>query len=199
MQRGPVGQAAREHGVASLYLRVEARERREQRLAQHSADANLAAGTGPRILHDLTIAGGRVTAYHTNGVTTARTARRDAEKMKFALALAATIATLGGAHRASAEWQTTQPTLLYTVSAVLTDKSIQLTHTRVPRGVVIRYTIVNRGSRSYALQIWTGVTRSIPPKGRARLTVNWDHRGRFVYRTLYRGRPAGPHGSVAVV
>jgi hypothetical protein len=61
-----------------------------------------------------------VTAYHTNGVTTARTARRDAEKMKFALALAlvlaAALATRGGARRASAEWQTTQPTLLYTVS-----------------------------------------------------------------------------------
>ncbi len=144
-----------------------------------------------------------MTAHHTNGVTTARTVRRDAEEMKFALALAlllsAALATLGGAHLASAEWQTTQPTLLYTVPAVLTDKSIQLTHTRVPRGVVIRYTIVNHGSRPYALQIWTGVTRPIPPKGRARLTVNWDHRGRFVYRTLYRGRPAGPYGSVTVV
>jgi hypothetical protein len=29
--------------------------------------------------------------------------------------------------------------------------------------------------------------------------VNWDYRGRFLYRTLYRGRPAGPHGSVTVV
>jgi hypothetical protein len=146
-------------------------------------------------------AGARVTAQHTNGVTTARTVRRDAEEMKFALALAlaAAIATLGGAHLASAEWQTTQPPLVYTVLAVLTDKSIQLTHTRVPRGVVIRYTIVNHGSRPYVLQIWTRVTRPIPPKGRARLTVNWDFRGRFVYRTLYRGRPAGPHGSVTVV
>src|SRR5438445_9984874 len=69
-------------------------------------------------------AGARVTAHHTNGVTTARTVRRDAEEMKFALALAlalaAAIATLGGAHLASAEWQTTQPPLLYTVPAVLT-------------------------------------------------------------------------------
>ena len=146
-------------------------------------------------------AGARVTAQHTNGVTTARTVRRDAEEMKFALALllSAALATLGGAQLASAEWQTTQPTLLYTVPAVLTDKSIQLTHTRVPRGVVIRYTIVNHGSRPYALQIWTRLTRPIPPNGRARLTVNWDNRGRFVYRTLYRGRSAGPHGSVTVV
>ena len=122
MQRGPLRQAAREHGVASRHLRVEARERREQRLAQHSANANLAAGGGRRILHDLRVAGARVTAHHTNGVTTARTVHRDAEEMKFALALvlAAAIATLGGAHLASAEWQTTQPTLLYTVSAVLT-------------------------------------------------------------------------------
>jgi hypothetical protein len=133
----------------------------------------------------------------------ARTVRRDVEEMKLALALAlvlaAAIAMLGGAHFASAERQTTQPTVLYTVPAVLTDNSIQLTHTRVPRGAVIRYTIVNHGSRPYALQIWTGVTRPIPPKGRARLTVNWDYRGRFVYRTFYRGRPAGPHGAVTVV
>src|SRR5258708_23560042 len=160
MQRGPVGQAAREHGVASLHLCVEARERREQRPAQHSADANLAAGGGRRILHDLRIAGARGTAHHTNGVTTARTVRRDAEEMKFALArvllLAAALATLGGAgaHLASAEWQTTQPTLLYTVPAVLTDKSIQLMHTLVPRGVVIRYTIRNQGSRPSAPPIW---------------------------------------------
>ena len=142
-----------------------------------------------------------MTAHRTNGVTTARTVRRDADEMKFALAfvLAATIATLEGAHLASAERQTTQPRLLYTVPAVLTDKSIQLTHTRVPRGVVIRYTIVNHGSRPYALQIWTGVTRPIPPHGRARLTGKWDFRGRFLYRTLYRGRPAGPHGSITVV
>ena len=94
-----------------------------------------------------------MTAHRTNGVTTARTVRRDVEEMKFALALllSAALATLRGAHHASAEWQTTQPTLLHTVPAVLTDKSIQLTHTRVPRGVVIRYTIVNHGSRPYAL------------------------------------------------
>jgi hypothetical protein len=142
-----------------------------------------------------------VTAHRTNGVTTARTVRRDAEEMKFALALvlAAVIATLGGAHLASAHRQTTQPTLLYTVPAVLTDTSIRLTRTRVPRGAMIRYTVVNDGSRPYALQIWTAVTRPIPPKGRTRLTVNWDYRGRFLYRTLYRGRPAGPHGSVTVV
>src|SRR5689334_12163468 len=121
--------------------------------------------------------------------------------MKFALALllAAALSTLGGAHLASAEPQTTQPTILYTVPAVLTDKSIRLMHTRVPRGVVIRYTIVNHGNRPYAFQIWRQATRPIPPQGRARLTVNWDFRGRFVYRTFYRGRPAGPHGTVTVV
>jgi hypothetical protein len=119
-------------------------------------------------------------------------------KFAFALVLAAAIATLG-AHLASAERQTTQPGVVYTVPAVLTDKSIRLMHTRVPRGVVIRYTIVNHGNRPYAFQIGRHVTRPIPPQGRARLTVNWDFRGRFVYRTFYRGRPAGPHGTVTVV
>jgi hypothetical protein len=59
--------------------------------------------------------------------------------------------------------------------------------------------IVNRGTRPYALQIWSASTRPIPPKGRARLQVIWNDRGRFVFRTLYRGKAAGPHGSITVV
>ena len=119
--------------------------------------------------------------------------------MRIAITLAAAIAALAHAPFAVSSRQTTAPNVIYTIPAVLTDKTIELTHTEIPRGAVIRYLIVNRGTRPYALQIWTGVTRPIPPKGRARLTVNWDYRGRFVYRTLYRGRPAGPYGSVTVV
>jgi hypothetical protein len=59
--------------------------------------------------------------------------------------------------------------------------------------------IVNRGTRPYALQIWSASTRPIPPQGRARLQVIWNERGRFVFRMLYRGKAAGPHGSITVV
>jgi hypothetical protein len=118
--------------------------------------------------------------------------------MKASIALAAALAALAGGPFASAERQTTHPGIVYTIPAVLTDKTIKLTHAQVPRGTMIRYTVVNGGSRPYAFQIWKSKTRSIPPKGRALVRVNWDYRGRFVYRTLYRGKPAGPQGSVSV-
>jgi hypothetical protein len=118
--------------------------------------------------------------------------------MKVRIALAATVAMLAGVPFASAEAQTTRPDIVYTIPAVVTDKQIELTHTQVPRGVTIRYTIVNHGSRPYAFQIWNTRTRPIPPKGRARIRVDWNYRGRFFFRTLYGGKPAGPHGSVTV-
>jgi hypothetical protein len=119
--------------------------------------------------------------------------------MRTALAVVAAIATLGAASFASARPQTTQPNVVYTIPAVLTDKTIKLSHTVLPRGTVIRYTVVNRGSRPYALEIGKAATRAIPPHRRARIRVSWDYRGRFVYRTLYRGRPTGPHGSITVI
>jgi hypothetical protein len=119
--------------------------------------------------------------------------------MKAGIALAAAIATLGAAAPfASAGRDTTAPNVVYTVPAVLTDRKIELTETRVPRGAMIRYTVINRGSRAYVFEIWKARTRPIPPHGRALLRVDWDHRGHFVYRTIYRGKPAGPRGSVNV-
>jgi hypothetical protein len=118
--------------------------------------------------------------------------------MKIPIALAAAIAALVAPPFASAERDTTQPNIVYTIPVVVTDKKIELSHTKVPRGAMIRYTIVNRGSRPYVFQIWKQKTDPIPPKGKARIRVNWDYRGRFVYRTLARGKPAAPHGSIIV-
>jgi hypothetical protein len=114
------------------------------------------------------------------------------------IVLAAAAALLAAVPFASAEPQTTLPSIVYTIPAVLTDKEIELTHTQVPRGVMIRYSIVNRGTLPYTFQIWKAKTGPIPPNGRARLRVNWDHRGRFLFRTLYRGKATGPRGSVTV-
>jgi hypothetical protein len=118
--------------------------------------------------------------------------------MKTGIALAAAIAMLTAVPFASAGRDTTAPTPVYTVPVLLTDKKIELTETRLPRGAMIRYTVVNHGSRPYAFQIWNARTRPIPPHGRALIRVNWDYRGHFVYRTIYRGKPAGPQGSVNV-
>jgi hypothetical protein len=118
--------------------------------------------------------------------------------MRPVLALAAALTVIASTPAAVAERQTTKPDILYKLSAVLTDKTINLRDTRLPRGTMIRYTIINQGSRTYALQIGTAKTSPIPPKGRAVIRVNWDYRGRFLYRSLYHGKPAGPHGTVTV-
>src|SRR6266853_2383986 len=118
--------------------------------------------------------------------------------MKTGLALAAAITTLTAAPFASAGRDTTAPPSAYTVPVLLTDKKIELTETRLPRGAMIRYQVVNHGSRKYAFQIWNARTRPVPPHGRALIRVNWDYRGHFVYRTIYRGKPAGPQGSANV-
>src|ERR1700720_2552431 len=118
--------------------------------------------------------------------------------MKATIALAAAITTLTAAPFASAGRNTTAPTLVYTVPVLLTDKKIELTDTRLRRGALIRYQVVNHGSRKYAFQIRNARTQPIPPHGRAHIRVNWDYRGHFVYRTIYRGKPAGPQGSVHV-
>ena len=119
--------------------------------------------------------------------------------MRVAVALAVAIAALRGAPFAWSVLQTTAPGIVYTVPAVLTDKAIDVTETEIPRGAVIRYLIVNRGSRPYAVQVSSVATHPIPPNGRARLEVIWNHRGRFVFRTLYRGKPAGPRRLISVV
>jgi hypothetical protein len=118
--------------------------------------------------------------------------------MKLRIVFATAVALVAAVPFASAERQTTIASIVYTVPAVLTDKEIGLSHTHVPRGVMIRYTILNRGTRPYTFQIWKAKTGPIPRKGRARLRVNWDFRGHFTFRPLYRGKPAGPRGSVTV-
>jgi hypothetical protein len=60
--------------------------------------------------------------------------------VKAPIALAAAVATLAAAPAASAEPQTTQPNTVYTVPAVLTDKTIKLSERNLPRGAMIRYT-----------------------------------------------------------
>jgi integrase len=119
--------------------------------------------------------------------------------MNVRIALAAAVATLAASPLASAGRDTTAPNVVYTIPAVLTDKKIELTETHLPRGATIRYTVINRGSRPYAFQIGKARTRPIPPHRRALLRVYWNQRGHFVFRTIYRGKPVGPHGSVSVV
>jgi hypothetical protein len=69
---------------------------------------------------------------------------------------------------------------------------------RYPRGAIIRYEATNKGTRAYAFKVWDSVTRVMRPRGNDSVLINWNYRGRFVYRTLFRGKPFGPKGVIEV-
>ena len=128
-------------------------------------------------------------------------------QMRMLVALGALAATLAGiAQAATPARATTRPGVVYTVTATITNTSITLTHKaagklglhRLPRGAIIRYRVVNHGTRPYVFQIWTVETGTIRPNKMDSLLVNWNYRGRFVYKTIYRGKPFGPNGTVIV-
>ena len=125
---------------------------------------------------------------------------RNVRTMKLVTALATAIAAIATVTApALAARETTQPGLIYTIPAVLTNDRIELTETHIPRGTTIRYTIVNHGTRAYSFRIGETTTLPIPPQGRTRVRINWERRGRYLYGTYYRGRPAGPSGYITVI
>lgn len=123
--------------------------------------------------------------------------------MKRVAAAAATAAVLlaAGAGRAPA---TTQPGVLYTSTLVITDAKIVIAdnkfaartgYARYPRGSMLRYTVVNRGTRRFTLNILGSSTGVLRPGRKAMILVNWDRRGRFNFRAA----PGGPTLRIRVV
>jgi hypothetical protein len=101
---------------------------------------------------------------------------------------------------------TTKPGVLYIAKTIVTDTAIKIpkdqfrrgTQVRYPRGALIRYDVTNRGTRAYALEIWGSKTTVMRPARRASLLINWNYRGTYVYQLLYKGKPAGPRGTVII-
>jgi hypothetical protein len=122
------------------------------------------------------------------------------------LAVAAGLIPAGAAPAAEARPRTTTPGVLYIIKVVLTDKTISIPrdkytrngHSRYPRGATIRYSLLNLGSRPYSFEIWGAHTDPIRPRGRDSILVYWNFRGKFGYRLLFKGRPAGPRGFVEI-
>jgi hypothetical protein len=101
---------------------------------------------------------------------------------------------------------TTEPGVVYPVKVAIMDTKILIQKdkftrngvSRLPRGAQIRYEITNKGTKPYVFQIWRTKTNAIRPGGHDSFLVNWNYRGRYVYRTLLRGRPAGPKGLIII-
>lgn len=108
---------------------------------------------------------------------------------------------------AAAASKTTTPGQVYIVKTTLTNTAIiipkdkfdiGLKYPRYPRGAEIQYKVTNKGTRSYTFKVWDGKTGTIRPGHTDTVLVDWNYRGVYQYETLYRGKPAGPHGMVTI-
>jgi hypothetical protein len=124
------------------------------------------------------------------------------------LVLAVASAVLAvAAETAGAATKTTTPGQVYVVTMTLTNTAIVippdrfskgLKYPRYPRGAAIQYKVINKGTRPYSEEIWAGKTTVIRPGHSDTILVNWNYRGVYPYKTLYKGKPAGPHGMVTI-
>jgi hypothetical protein len=108
---------------------------------------------------------------------------------------------------ATAAVTTTVPGVVYVVRLTVTDTTVAiqkdkfskgLKYARYPRGAVIRFKVLNKGTRPYSVKIWDAVTPAIRPGHFDTVLVNWNYRGSYRYASLYHGSPAGPHGRIKV-
>ncbi|HEY3924969.1 MAG TPA: hypothetical protein VGL75_10455 [Acidothermaceae bacterium] len=126
---------------------------------------------------------------------------------RIAIGVAAAAAVCAGVNSAVAP-ATTTPGVIYVVKVTLTNSAITIPkdkfslHTkypRLPRGAQIRYEILNKGTRPYSFKIWGSTTGVMKARvGKDAIFINWTYRGKFLYETLYKGKPAGPKGYVTV-
>jgi hypothetical protein len=99
---------------------------------------------------------------------------------------------------ASGAPETTEPGIVYRVPVALTDKRITVSHKKYVRGAVIRYAVRNKGTRPYRFVIFGSSTRALRPGQLENVLINWNYRGRFAYKTTYRGRNTGLKGFITI-
>lgn len=125
------------------------------------------------------------------------------EDVRKALCLGSVALALVVAGSASARApETTRPGVVYRVNVSVTDRRVLLEHARYARGAIIRYYVTNRGTRPYRFVIVGVSTDPIPPRRTHRVLVNWNYRGRYVYKTQVRRggrwRDTGARGWVTI-
>jgi hypothetical protein len=102
--------------------------------------------------------------------------------------------------------QTTTPGVVYVVKTPVDDKGIHIPKdqftrngiTRYPRGALIRYEFVNKGTKPYAVRMWAATTFVIKPGRKTSMLVNWGYRGDYTYARIYKGHQIRPIGTVII-
>jgi hypothetical protein len=123
----------------------------------------------------------------------------------YLLAVAGAAVVAGGVG-ASVARTTTTPGVVYVVKTVVDSKGIhvpkdQFTRngiTRYPRGGLIRYEFVNKGTKPYAVHMWAETTIVMKPGGHATMLVNWQYRGTYHYWRVLHGKELKPVGTVVI-
>jgi hypothetical protein len=119
------------------------------------------------------------------------------------VALAAAIAVPAAV---PAQPQTTKPGVIYVVKTRVDDKGIHIPKdqftrngvTRYPRGALIRYEFINKGTKPYAVRIWATQTVIIKPGRQTVRLVNWAYRGDYTYARIYKGHQISPIGTIII-
>jgi hypothetical protein len=119
------------------------------------------------------------------------------------VALVAGVAVPAAVH---ARPQTTTPGVIYVVKTPVDDKGIHIPKdqftrngvTRYPRGALIRYEFINKGTKPYAVHIWATRTVVIKPGRMEVRLVNWAYRGEYTYARVYKGHQISPIGKIII-
>lgn len=128
------------------------------------------------------------------------------EMRKPLIATAALVAAFALPAAATSRPQTTTPGVIYVLVTPVDDKGIHVPKdkftrngvSRYPRGAIIRYEFVNKGTKPYAVRMWAAETLVIKPGRKAPMLVNWAYRGDYTYARIYKGHQIGPVGRVII-
>ena len=102
---------------------------------------------------------------------------------------------------------TTTPGVIYVIKTPVDDKGIHVPKdkftrngvSRYPRGAIIRYEFVNKGTKPYAVRMWAAETLVMKAHGgKAQMLVNWAYRGDYTYARIYKRHQIAPIGKVVI-
>ncbi|HEX4679696.1 MAG TPA: hypothetical protein VH210_10900 [Gaiellaceae bacterium] len=127
--------------------------------------------------------------------------------MKHMLAVSvALVAAIAVPAAVDARPQTTTPGVIYVIKTTVDDKGIHIPKdkftrngvTRYPRGALIRYEFVNKGTKPYAVRIWATETLVMKPGRKDASLINWAYRGDYTYARIYKGHQIKPIGKIII-
>lgn len=130
----------------------------------------------------------------------------DVKKLPISIAMAGCVAAVALPAAVMARPQTTTPGVVYVVKTPVDDKGIHIPKdqftrngvTRYPRGALIRYEFVNKGTKPYAVRMWAADTFVMKPGRKTSMLVNWAYRGDYTYARIYKGHQIRPVGKVII-